>query len=118
MRLTFVEKINMYYIQHMRLLDLQPIGKELALKWEGDPEQFVPLQSLRLACPCASCAGETDVMGNVSKGPEMKFTDASYRIKQIQPIGGYAFQFFWDDGHSSGLYSIEYLREVADRHLP
>ena len=118
MRLTFVEKINMYYIQHMRLLDLQPIGKELALKWEGDPEQFVPLQSLRFACPCASCAGETDVMGNVSKGPEMKFTDASYRIKQIQPIGGYAFQFFWDDGHSSGLYSIEYLREVADRHLP
>ena len=102
----------------MRLLDLQPVGTELALKWEDGTEQFVQLKILRHACPCASCAGETDVMGNVAKGPEMKFTDASFRIKHIQPIGGYAFQIFWDDGHSSGLYSIEYLREVADRPLP
>ena len=113
-----MEKIDIIYIQHMQLLDLQLIGAELALKWKADTEQFVPLQSLRLACPCASCAGETDVMGNVAKGPEMKFTDSSFRIKQIQPIGGYAFQIFWDDGHSSGFYSIEYLREVADRPLP
>ena len=102
----------------MQLVDLQPVGADLAVKWNDGAEHFVSLKLLRQACPCASCAGETDVMGNVAKGPEMKFTDASFRIKHIQPIGGYAFQIFWDDGHSSGLYSIEYLREVADRPLP
>lgn len=102
----------------MKLHDLQPVGTELALKWEDGDEQFVPLEVLRLACPCASCAGETDVMGNVAKGPETKFTEASFQIKHIQPIGGYAFQIFWNDGHSSGLYSIDYLREVAERPLP
>lgn len=102
----------------MRLLDLQPVGTELALKWEDGTEQFVPLKILRHACPCASCAGETDVMGNIAKGPETNFTEASFVVKHIQPIGGYAFQIFWSDGHSSGLYSIDYLREVADRPLP
>ena len=102
----------------MRLLDLQPVGTELALKWEDGTEQFVPLKILRHACPCASCAGETDVMGNIAKGPETKFTEASFEVKHIQPIGGDAFQIFWSDGHSSGLYSIDYLREVADRPLP
>jgi DUF971 family protein len=101
----------------MRLLDLQPVGEELALKWEDGAEQFVRLEILRRACPCASCAGETDIMGNVAKGPETKFNEASFQVKQIQPIGGYAFQFFWNDDHNSGLYSIEFLREVADRSL-
>jgi|TARA_B100000959_G_scaffold265066_1_gene306195 DUF971 family protein len=99
------------------LLDLQPVGEELALKWKDGAEQFVPLETLRRACPCASCSGETDIMGNVAKGPETKFTEASFQIKQIQSIGGYAFQIFWNDGHSSGLYSIEFLRKIAGGHL-
>ena len=71
----------------MQLIDLQMVGAELALKWNDGAEHFVPLEALRLACPCASCAGETDVMGNVAKGPESKFTEVSFQVKQIQPVG-------------------------------
>ena len=110
-----MEKPDFIYNLPMLLIDLHMVGAELALKWNDGAEQFVPLKALRLACPCASCAGETDVMGNVAKGPETKLTEVSFQVKLIQPIGGYAFQIFWNDGHSSGLYSIEYLREIADK---
>ena len=39
------------------------------------------LEALRRACPCASCAGEMDIMGNLAKGPDAKLTDASFQIK-------------------------------------
>ena len=100
----------------MQLVDLQPVGADLALKWNDGAEHFVPLESLRRACPCASCAGETDVMGNVAKGPETAFTEASFQIKHLQPVGGYAVQIFWKDGHGTGLYALEYLRTIGEKN--
>jgi DUF971 family protein len=29
-------------------------------------------------------------------------------------VGRYALQFVWSDGHSTGIYSFEYLRDVAE----
>ena len=98
----------------MQLMDLQPIGMELALKWNDGAEHFVPLEALRRACPCASCAGETDVLGNVARGPKTKFSEASFQIKRFQPVGDYAVQIFWKDGHGTGLYSHELLRAMGE----
>ena len=33
--------------------------------------------------------------------------------KSAQPVGRYAIQFNWLDGHSGGIYSWEYLRRVC-----
>ncbi|MBL69738.1 MAG: hypothetical protein CMO66_00945 [Verrucomicrobiales bacterium] len=98
----------------MNLADVQVIGSNLALKWSGGREQFIELEVLRRACPCASCAGETDVLGNVHKGPEKKLDDTSFQVRQIQPIGGYALQIFWADGHGTGLFSHEYLGKLDE----
>ena len=100
----------------MQLIDAQPVGAELAVKWDDGEEHFVPLEALRRACPCASCAGETDVMGNVSKGPETAFTEASFQIKHLQSVGGYAVQIFWMDGHGTGLYAFDYLRKIGEKN--
>jgi DUF971 family protein len=32
----------------------------------------------------------------------------------IHYVGQYALQFVWSDGHSSGIYTFEYLRELWD----
>ena len=32
----------------------------------------------------------------------------------MEPIGSYAVRFVWNDGHSSGLYTWETLRRLAD----
>lgn len=102
----------------MRPLDIQQIGGELAIKWNGGGESFIPLEKLRRCCPCAGCKGETDIMGNVYKNPEQKLSTAAFQLKQIISVGGYAIQPVWADGHATGIYSFDYLKRVADEKHP
>ena len=97
----------------MRPLDLQHIGNELAVKWDDGTEQFIPLEQLRRACPCAGCKGEMDILGNVYKNPEKPFAPNAFELVKIGSVGGYAIQPTWADGHNTGLYSFEYLRRFA-----
>lgn len=97
----------------MRPIDVQQIGHELAFKWDDGTESFVTLEKLRRACPCAGCKGEMDVMGNLYKGPEQKLRPDSFRLRGLTQVGGYALQPQWADGHNTGLYSFDYLRELT-----
>lgn len=98
----------------MEPTNIQQIGSELAVKWDDESESFIKLETLRACCPCANCKGEVDIMGNVYKGPDVKLTPAAFHITRIANVGGYAIQPFWADGHSSGMFSFEYLKRVAD----
>lgn len=99
----------------MRPSDIQPIGQELAIKWENGEEDFIALEKLRRACPCAGCKGERDVMGNLYKGPEQTLTPQSFQLRALNRVGTYAVQPVWGDGHATGLYSFDYLMDVARR---
>jgi DUF971 family protein len=98
----------------MRPTDIQQIGGELAVKWDDGTETFVSLETLRRCCPCAGCKGEVDIMGNLYKNPEKPLTTDAFRLVRIATVGGYAVQPVWADGHSTGLYSFEYLKRVGD----
>mgnify|MGYP001766018840 CR=1 FL=1 len=98
----------------MQPLDVQQIGEELAIKWADGSETFIGLEKLRRACPCASCKGEVDVMGNVYKGPERPLTPAAFKLARLERVGTYALQPVWADGHATGIYSFEYLRQAAE----
>ena len=97
----------------MRPLDLQLIGRELAIKWDDGREDFISLEKLRRACPCAGCKGEIDILGNVYKNPEKPFAPNSFELVKLASVGGYAIQPVWADGHNTGIYSFEYLLRVA-----
>ena len=97
----------------MRPLDMQPIGSELAVKWDDGAEQFILFENLRRACPCAGCKGEMDIMGNLYKSPEKPYAANAFQLVKISSVGGYAVQPTWADGHNTGIYSYEYLRRVA-----
>ena len=97
----------------MRPLDIQHIGNELAIKWVDGGENFIPLENLRRACPCAGCKGEVDILGNLYKNPEKPFAPNSFALVKITTVGGYAIQPVWADGHNTGIYSFDYLLRVA-----
>lgn len=97
----------------MRAEEVQVIGTELAVRWDDGTDDFIPLQNLRRACPCAGCKGEMDVMGNVYKVPERPLGEGAFRISRLGLAGGYAVQPVWGDGHSSGLFSWDYLKSIA-----
>jgi DUF971 family protein len=93
------------------LENMTAIGDELALRWTDGLESYYPLEFLRKRCPCALCAGETDLLGNVYKG-KMDLAPASFQLKRCTVVGGYGIQPEWADGHSSGIYSFSYLRSL------
>ena len=98
---------------HMRPVDVQTIGKELALKWDDGGESFILLEKLRRACPCAGCKGEMDVMGKVYKSPERPLSPAAFQLVRLERVGTYALQPVWADGHATGIYSFDYLKRVG-----
>jgi DUF971 family protein len=97
----------------MKPLDIQHIGHELAIKWEDGREDFILLESLRRACPCAGCKGEMDILGNLYKNPEKPYAANAFQLMRMNSIGGYAVAPVWADGHDSGIYSFDYLRRIG-----
>jgi DUF971 family protein len=97
----------------MKPVDLQQIGNELAVKWSDGTENFISLQDLRRACPCAGCKGETDIMGNLYKNPAQPLTSKAFELSRLITVGGYAIQPVWADGHATGIYSFDYLKHIA-----
>ncbi len=89
------------------------VGDELALAWKDGVEQYLSLRVLREACPCAVCEGEPDVMGN-KVVLKKQLASESFLLKKYEFVGGYGIQFFWGDGHSSGIYSYRYLRGFSN----
>jgi DUF971 family protein len=92
--------------------NVQQIGNELAIQWNDGTESYLDLQFLRRACPCAACGGEPDVLGNVIR-PNVSYCDNSFELVGFQVVGGYALQPQWRDGHSTGIYSFQYLRRIS-----
>ena len=97
----------------MRIVQLEPIGDTLAIRWDDGTDSSIKLESLRRHCPCAGCKGEVDIMGNLYKGPDRPLGPESFAILGVDRVGGYGLQPRWADGHSSGIFSFEYLRRVA-----
>jgi DUF971 family protein len=96
----------------LELRDVQLIGDELAMRWSDGVESYLAVERFRRACPCALCGGEPDVLGNISR-PDVTYTPSSFELVGWQLIGGYALQPRWGDGHSTGLYSFQYLRRLT-----
>ena len=92
--------------------NLQLIGDELAISWNDGTESFLQVKLLRQACPCASCGGEPDVLGNIVR-PNVSYTTESFELRSWELIGGYAVQPVWGDGHRTGIYSYQYLKRLA-----
>ena len=97
----------------MRPLDIQPIGTELGIKWDDGRENYISMENLRRACPCAGCKGEVDILGNLYKNPEKPYAANAFELVKFVNVGGYAVQPVWADGHNTGIYSFDYLHRVA-----
>jgi len=92
------------------------VGSELVVGWDDGAESYIPLERLRAACPCASCAGEADLLGRVHRGPQTPLGPKALELRELEPIGGYALQPVWGDGHDTGIFSFGLLRHLGRAH--
>ena len=91
---------------------IQKIGTELAIAWPDGQETYIPLETLRRACPCAYCGGEPDVLGRLIR-PEVSYSAASFDLSGWETVGGYGLQPRWADGHGTGIYTFAYLQRLG-----
>ncbi len=82
---------------------------EIRIAWHGGPEVTIPPKRLRDFCPCAECVEE----GSGRKLLDPATIPDDIRVLEIVPVGNYAIQIRWSDGHSTGLYSWETLRGAS-----
>jgi DUF971 family protein len=93
--------------------EIQAIGNEIAIKWEDGAESYYPMHVLRAVSPSAENTGEKDLLGNTIGGDSRGIKEfEGVEVTGWEPVGGYAIQFRFSDGHQTGLYSYSYLWEV------
>ena len=96
----------------MKPKTIEVVNNILAVAWDDGHESYFDFETLRRACPCAMCKGETNVLSQAAPLPQ-KFTPDSFEMTGWQYVGGYAIQPRWKDGHASGIYSFEFLRRLG-----
>lgn len=73
--------------------------------WDDGHVGDYPQAYLRGYCPCALCQGH---------GAAVRFIPApEAKLAEIGAVGNYAIQFRWEDGHSTGIYTFDYLRSLC-----
>jgi len=83
---------------------------ELMIVWADGSESHYPAPVLRRECPCASCRDEmtgTRILLPIHVPDDLEF-------RKINLVGQYALQFEWTDGHHTGIFSFDFLRELGD----
>ncbi|HEY3626242.1 MAG TPA: DUF971 domain-containing protein [Terracidiphilus sp.] len=91
-------------------------GKGLEIDWADGHRSAWGFKWLRDACPCATCKEERNQEGRKPGQPKKKAADLlpmytpPAKPASAQAVGRYAIQFNWLDGHTSGIYSWDYLR--------
>ena len=96
-------------------LNIQIIGSEVAIAWDDGLESYHPAPALRAASPSAETRGERDILGNLHGGDQGAKNYDSITVLDWKKIGNYAIAFHFSDGHNSGLYTYDYLRELAKK---
>jgi ATP-binding protein involved in chromosome partitioning len=87
----------------------QPAPTQIRIQWQDGHESLYDTYRLRVACMCAFCVSETT--GERLLDPKAVSRDV--HPVAINPVGRYALNFEWSDGHSSGIYTYERLRELC-----
>lgn len=91
-------------------------GEGLEILWKDGHRSQWSFVWLRHACPCATCHEEREAQGLEPGEPKPKAASllpmyqAPPRPQSSAPVGNYAISFQWNDGHTSGIYSWDYLR--------
>ena len=92
-----------------RHAEIKRIGtSEIRIEWSDGHVSLYPNHYLRNHCPCALCRERPPHLLPVrSQGGE------ELHPLQIGLVGRYAINIQWSDGHDSGIYSYQTLRNVC-----
>lgn len=104
----------------MKPINLKASRSKATLTIEWSPNSFCELtfSDLRAACPCADCRGTHGATKGEALTDDLELSirsNEATQLESIHAVGNYAIQISWKDGHTHGIYSWDYLRELCER---
>jgi DUF971 family protein len=84
--------------------------KSLSVTFDSGPSFTLPAEYLRVTSPSAEVQGHSPSERKTVPGKR------NVAILEIHPIGNYAVRLVFDDMHSTGIYSWDYLFELGRDH--
>ncbi len=96
----------------MQPRSIQKSGNYIRILWEDDHQSALEIGYLRRKCPCVMCKNSE------ARTPDggialPSFASQPTEVTKIQPVGRYAVQFTFSDGHDTGIYSYDHLRNIC-----
>jgi DUF971 family protein len=88
----------------------------LVIHWSDGTRVRYDVTQLRRQCPCATCRSEQLEAEKV--GEQIPNAQTPVTIRQMIPVGNYAYNIRFSDGHNTGIYSLELLRELGEETGP
>ncbi|WP_017429608.1 gamma-butyrobetaine hydroxylase-like domain-containing protein [Vreelandella jeotgali] len=84
-------------------------ARQLELGYPGGETYRVAIELLRVFSPSAEVRGHSDSEAVLQVGKK------DVGLRDITQTGNYALKLHFDDGHETGLYTWEYLYDLASR---
>ena len=93
-------------------------SKGIKIDWTDGHHSEYSVAYLRDECPCASCTGAHGTepqKSNYSAPAKDLFPMYKPVLKMlnIEEVGSYAIRIEWNDGHNTGIYSFDHLRQIC-----
>ncbi len=88
-------------------IQLHSRSRQLELEYAGGERYSLSCEFLRVHSPSA------EVLGHGPGQEVLQTGKLKVAITAIKPVGNYALQLVFDDGHDTGLYSWRYLYELC-----
>ena len=98
------------------LVSLKGTDEALLIEWQDGIVHSLKWSFLRKRCPCATCRTkqaeppEPETLLPVIKPEEAR----PIRVTEMKALGNYAYGINFSDGHNSGIYALEYLRQLGE----
>ena len=91
-------------------IKLHQASRVLELAFDDGARFSLPCEYLRVYSPSA------EVRGHGAGQEVLQVGKRHVNILAIEPVGQYAVKLVFSDGHSTGLYSWDYLYELGAKH--
>ena len=88
-------------------IKLHQASRKLEIAFDNGTRFELPFEFLRVSSPSA------EVRGHGPGQEVLQVGKKNVEIKGIEPVGNYAVQLSFSDGHDTGLYSWDYLYGLA-----
>lgn len=93
-------------------------GAGIDITWSDGHQSHFDFLYLRDHCPCATCNEERDKKDQLTSVSNSQFAPLPMfkpkaTAQSASQVGNYAIQISFSDGHSTGIYSYDYLRSIC-----